>query len=95
MEMSTILIIGFVAVLVLLWEIFKELIGINLHSEQTSKHLFEIEHEIKNKTETDLCGPNLADLSSIEDHLEKINNKLESIESLVDVIKDEINDKEE
>jgi hypothetical protein len=90
METNTILIIGFLGIAFLLWQILKELIDIKLHSEGTSKLLVEIKNEIKNVSPeekgTDLRGSKLVDLSDVGDYLKKINDKLESIESLVDII---------
>ena len=98
METNWILIVGFLGVAFLLWDILKLLKDIDLRSGKISDHLldkvmdikgelFEIRSEIGNKN--DLRGSKLVDLSDIGNHLEKIENKLEGIESLVDVIRDE------
>jgi hypothetical protein len=89
METNTILITGFLALVFLLWQLLRQLIEINLHSEQARKQLFEIEKQIKDKT--DLRGSKLLDLTDLGGQLEVVNKKLESIESLVDAIKDEKN----
>ena len=74
MNINTILIIGFLLLASLLWEILKTLISINLRSENIREHLFEIESQ--NRREVDLRGAKLVDLSDIKDSLDKISSHI-------------------
>jgi uncharacterized protein Yka (UPF0111/DUF47 family) len=93
MNTDTVLIVGFVVIVIFLWKILLQLIDNNLRaerkldellntSEQTNEHLREINEQL---LEIKVGVENIPEFN-----LEEINDKLKDIESSVDGIRDEV-----
>ena len=87
---NSILVIGFLVIAILLWEVVKSLGDIAFWSKESHDQLSEIKNNPNlGSGSVDLRGRKLVDLSDLGDSLKKIHDKLGDIESSIYDIKDQ------